>query len=180
MYYIYNSADHSVLIYSLFIETDQNRFQMSWYSHECGRQPNKTSSTITNDFWTTKTHALCIIIALINVVDGVLISCLSSHRGFDIGNFFCEWAYDYTYDNFPFFITNTKNYPTKAQQVCKMTFWGTFISSLESMNHNNDITFHFVCSDAVLSQLSVGISCWIWKLEWGGPAETQRGHASGG
>ncbi len=78
MYYIYNSADHSVLIYSLFIETDQNRFQMSWYSHECGRQPNKTSSTITNDFWTTKTHALCIIIALINVVDGVLISCLSS------------------------------------------------------------------------------------------------------
>ncbi len=102
------------------------------------------------------------------------------HRGFDIGNFFCEWAYDYTYDNFPFFITNTKNYPTKAQQVCKMTFWGTFISSLKSVNHKNDITFHFVCSDAVLSQLSVGISCWIWKLEWGGPAETQRGHASGG
>uniref|UniRef100_A0A673JM47 ethanolamine kinase n=1 Tax=Sinocyclocheilus rhinocerous TaxID=307959 RepID=A0A673JM47_9TELE len=45
-----------------------------------------------------------------------------NYRGFDIGNFFCEWAYDYTFDKFPFFITNTKNYPTKAQQVCKMTF----------------------------------------------------------
>ncbi|XP_059420977.1 choline kinase alpha-like isoform X2 [Carassius carassius] len=40
-----------------------------------------------------------------------------SYRGFDIGNFFCEWTYDYTYDKFPFFITNTKNYPTKAQQM---------------------------------------------------------------
>ncbi|XP_042631190.1 choline kinase alpha isoform X1 [Cyprinus carpio] len=40
-----------------------------------------------------------------------------SYRGFDIGNFFCEWTYDYTYDKFPFFITNTKNYPTKSQQM---------------------------------------------------------------
>lgn len=40
-----------------------------------------------------------------------------NYRGFDIGNFFCEWTYDYTYDKFPFFITNTKNYPTKAQQM---------------------------------------------------------------
>uniref|UniRef100_A0A673JND5 ethanolamine kinase n=1 Tax=Sinocyclocheilus rhinocerous TaxID=307959 RepID=A0A673JND5_9TELE len=40
-----------------------------------------------------------------------------SYRGFDFGNFFCEWTYDYTYDKFPFFITNTKNYPTKAQQM---------------------------------------------------------------
>uniref|UniRef100_A0A672MID6 ethanolamine kinase n=1 Tax=Sinocyclocheilus grahami TaxID=75366 RepID=A0A672MID6_SINGR len=40
-----------------------------------------------------------------------------SYRGFDFGNFFCEWTYDYTYDKFPFFTTNTKNYPTKAQQM---------------------------------------------------------------
>uniref|UniRef100_A0A8C1AC09 ethanolamine kinase n=1 Tax=Cyprinus carpio carpio TaxID=630221 RepID=A0A8C1AC09_CYPCA len=40
-----------------------------------------------------------------------------NYRGFDIGNFFCEWTYDYTYDKFPFFITNTKKYPTKAQQM---------------------------------------------------------------
>uniref|UniRef100_A0A673JM27 ethanolamine kinase n=1 Tax=Sinocyclocheilus rhinocerous TaxID=307959 RepID=A0A673JM27_9TELE len=47
-----------------------------------------------------------------------------NYRGFDIGNFFCEWAYDYTFDKFPFFITNTKNYPTKAQQ---MHFFQTYL-----------------------------------------------------
>ncbi|KPP67548.1 choline kinase alpha-like, partial [Scleropages formosus] len=40
-----------------------------------------------------------------------------NYRGFDIGNHFCEWMYDYTYDNFPFFKANSKNYPTKAQQL---------------------------------------------------------------
>lgn len=38
-------------------------------------------------------------------------------RGFDIGNHFCEWMYDYNHDKPPFFKVNTKNYPTKAQQV---------------------------------------------------------------
>ncbi|XP_048829531.1 choline kinase alpha [Brienomyrus brachyistius] len=40
-----------------------------------------------------------------------------NYRGFDIGNHFCEWMYDYTYDNFPFFKANPKNYPSKAQQL---------------------------------------------------------------
>ncbi|XP_051953640.1 choline kinase alpha-like isoform X2 [Xyrauchen texanus] len=43
--------------------------------------------------------------------------CSYNYRGFDIGNFFCEWIYDYTFDKIPFFKTNTKNYPTKAQQM---------------------------------------------------------------
>ncbi|MGH0122301.1 UNVERIFIED_CONTAM: hypothetical protein FKN15_033318 [Acipenser sinensis] len=37
--------------------------------------------------------------------------------GFDIGNHFCEWIYDYSYDKFPFFKANFKNYPTKTQQL---------------------------------------------------------------
>ncbi|XP_033909543.2 choline kinase alpha-like [Acipenser ruthenus] len=40
-----------------------------------------------------------------------------NYRGFDIGNHFCEWMYDYTYDKFPFFKANFKNYPTKTQQL---------------------------------------------------------------
>ncbi|TRY66392.1 hypothetical protein DNTS_003357 [Danionella cerebrum] len=40
-----------------------------------------------------------------------------NYRGFDIGNFFCEWTYDYTYDRFPYFINTTKNYPTRSQQM---------------------------------------------------------------
>ncbi|KAI1903942.1 hypothetical protein AGOR_G00000600 [Albula goreensis] len=40
-----------------------------------------------------------------------------NYRGFDIGNHFCEWMYDYTYENFPFFKASSKNYPTKMQQL---------------------------------------------------------------
>lgn len=38
-------------------------------------------------------------------------------RGFDIGNHFCEWMYDYNYEKYPFFRANTLKYPTKRQQV---------------------------------------------------------------
>ncbi|XP_077452092.1 choline kinase alpha isoform X3 [Stigmatopora argus] len=40
-----------------------------------------------------------------------------NYRGFDIGNHFCEWMYDYNCDEFPFFKVNTKGYPSKAQQL---------------------------------------------------------------
>uniref|UniRef100_A0A4W3JH06 Ethanolamine kinase n=1 Tax=Callorhinchus milii TaxID=7868 RepID=A0A4W3JH06_CALMI len=38
-------------------------------------------------------------------------------RGFDIGNHFCEWIYDYTYEKYPFFLASIENYPTQTQQV---------------------------------------------------------------
>ncbi|XP_026166560.1 choline kinase alpha [Mastacembelus armatus] len=40
-----------------------------------------------------------------------------NYRGFDIGNHFCEWMYDYNCDEFPFFKVNVQAYPTKAQQL---------------------------------------------------------------
>ncbi|XP_070686827.1 choline kinase alpha isoform X2 [Pempheris klunzingeri] len=40
-----------------------------------------------------------------------------NYRGFDIGNHFCEWMYDYTCDEFPFFKVNAQAYPSKAQQL---------------------------------------------------------------
>ncbi|KAJ8249126.1 hypothetical protein GJAV_G00231450 [Gymnothorax javanicus] len=40
-----------------------------------------------------------------------------NYRGFDIGNHFCEWMYDYTSENFPFFKATPENYPTKEQQL---------------------------------------------------------------
>ncbi|XP_060779910.1 choline kinase alpha isoform X1 [Neoarius graeffei] len=48
-----------------------------------------------------------------------------NYRGFDIGNFFCEWMYDYNCDTPPFFRTNTKNYPTRTQQ---MYFFKSYLS----------------------------------------------------
>ncbi|XP_063293929.1 choline kinase alpha [Pelobates fuscus] len=40
-----------------------------------------------------------------------------NYRGFDIGNHFCEWMYDYTYEKFPFFKASFSNYPTRKQQI---------------------------------------------------------------
>uniref|UniRef100_A0A1A8EX13 Ethanolamine kinase n=3 Tax=Nothobranchius korthausae TaxID=1143690 RepID=A0A1A8EX13_9TELE len=40
-----------------------------------------------------------------------------NYRGFDIGNHFCEWMYDYSCDEFPFFKVSTQSYPSKAQQL---------------------------------------------------------------
>lgn len=38
-------------------------------------------------------------------------------RGFDFGNHFCEWMYDYTYDQWPFYKASLDHYPTREQQV---------------------------------------------------------------
>ncbi|KAM5137827.1 choline kinase alpha-like isoform 2-T2 [Mantella aurantiaca] len=40
-----------------------------------------------------------------------------NYRGFDIGNHFCEWMYDYSYEKFPFFKANFSKYPTRKQQL---------------------------------------------------------------
>ncbi|KAJ8392291.1 hypothetical protein AAFF_G00076550 [Aldrovandia affinis] len=40
-----------------------------------------------------------------------------NYRGFDFGNHFCEWVYDYTYDQWPFYKANVDNYPNREQQL---------------------------------------------------------------
>ncbi|XP_066579836.1 choline/ethanolamine kinase isoform X1 [Amia ocellicauda] len=40
-----------------------------------------------------------------------------NYRGFDIGNHFCEWVYDYTHNQWPFFKANLENFPNKQQQL---------------------------------------------------------------
>ncbi|XP_039989824.1 choline kinase alpha isoform X2 [Xiphias gladius] len=40
-----------------------------------------------------------------------------NYRGFDIGNHFCEWMYDYNCDEFPFFKVIAQTYPSKSQQL---------------------------------------------------------------
>ncbi|XP_055078444.1 choline kinase alpha [Periophthalmus magnuspinnatus] len=58
-----------------------------------------------------------------------------NYRGFDIGNHFCEWMYDYNCDEFPFFKVNTQAYPTKAQQ---MLFIESYLSEYEHEFDNMD------------------------------------------
>ncbi|XP_034443668.1 choline kinase alpha isoform X1 [Hippoglossus hippoglossus] len=40
-----------------------------------------------------------------------------NYRGFDFGNHFCEWMYDYNCDEFPYFKVDAQAYPSKAQQL---------------------------------------------------------------
>ncbi|XP_031995127.1 choline/ethanolamine kinase isoform X1 [Hylobates moloch] len=41
-----------------------------------------------------------------------------NYRGFDIGNHFCEWVYDYTHEEWPFYKARPTDYPTQGQQIC--------------------------------------------------------------
>ncbi|XP_041745378.1 choline/ethanolamine kinase-like [Coregonus clupeaformis] len=40
-----------------------------------------------------------------------------NYRGFDFGNHFCEWCYDYTYNQWPFYKCTPENYPSREQQL---------------------------------------------------------------
>ncbi|KAM9854126.1 choline/ethanolamine kinase [Aulostomus maculatus] len=40
-----------------------------------------------------------------------------NYRGFDFGNHFCEWMYDYTYNQWPFYKAKPEDYPTREQQL---------------------------------------------------------------
>ncbi|XP_068131973.1 choline/ethanolamine kinase isoform X2 [Hyperolius riggenbachi] len=40
-----------------------------------------------------------------------------NYRGFDIGNHFCEWVYNYQHDEWPFYKAELSNYPTREQQL---------------------------------------------------------------
>ncbi|XP_053320930.1 choline/ethanolamine kinase [Spea bombifrons] len=40
-----------------------------------------------------------------------------NYRGFDIGNHFCEWVYNYHHNEWPFFKSQLDDYPTKEQQL---------------------------------------------------------------
>uniref|UniRef100_A0A8C5R599 Ethanolamine kinase n=1 Tax=Leptobrachium leishanense TaxID=445787 RepID=A0A8C5R599_9ANUR len=58
-----------------------------------------------------------------------------NYRGFDLGNHFCEWIYDYTYEKFPFFKATFSNYPTKKQQIHFLySYMAEFQPGFENLN----------------------------------------------
>ncbi|XP_036918419.1 choline kinase alpha isoform X3 [Sturnira hondurensis] len=56
-----------------------------------------------------------------------------NYRGFDIGNHFCEWMYDYTYEKYPFFRANILKFPTKKQQL---HFISSYLAAFPSESGN--------------------------------------------
>uniref|UniRef100_A0A8C1R2U3 ethanolamine kinase n=1 Tax=Cyprinus carpio TaxID=7962 RepID=A0A8C1R2U3_CYPCA len=70
-----------------------------------------------------------------------------NYRGFDIGNFFCEWTYDYTYDKFPFFITSlrrqSQSKPLVTHYVTSQTFFPSVICELNALLFRFALASHF-------------------------------------
>ncbi|XP_026946494.1 choline kinase alpha isoform X2 [Sagmatias obliquidens] len=56
-----------------------------------------------------------------------------NYRGFDIGNHFCEWMYDYNYEKYPLFRANILKYPTRKQQAV-VVLWAPWFSSCCSVH----------------------------------------------
>uniref|UniRef100_A0A8C5YKW9 Ethanolamine kinase n=3 Tax=Marmota marmota marmota TaxID=9994 RepID=A0A8C5YKW9_MARMA len=58
-----------------------------------------------------------------------------NYRGFDIGNHFCEWMYDYSYEKYPFFTANILKYPTRKQQLHFISsYLTTFQNDFENLS----------------------------------------------
>lgn len=51
--------------------------------------------------------------------------CSYNYRGFDFGNHFCEWCYDYSHPDYPYFSYTRENFPSREQQF---TFFRHYLS----------------------------------------------------
>ncbi|XP_071414807.1 choline kinase alpha isoform X2 [Pithys albifrons albifrons] len=59
-----------------------------------------------------------------------------NYRGFDIGNHFCEWMYDYSYEKYPFFKASVLKYPSKKQQFHFVSsYLSAFHDGFENLSH---------------------------------------------
>ncbi|XP_062949390.1 choline kinase alpha isoform X3 [Cynocephalus volans] len=58
-----------------------------------------------------------------------------NYRGFDIGNHFCEWMYDYNCEKYPFFKANVRKYPSRKQQLHFISsYLAAFQNDFESLS----------------------------------------------
>ncbi|KAL8222620.1 UNVERIFIED_CONTAM: hypothetical protein K2H54_077633 [Gekko kuhli] len=54
-----------------------------------------------------------------------------NYRGFDIANHFCEWVYNYSHDQWPFYKASWENYPSRPQQL---HFIRSYLSEADGKN----------------------------------------------
>ncbi|XP_015276150.1 PREDICTED: choline/ethanolamine kinase [Gekko japonicus] len=54
-----------------------------------------------------------------------------NYRGFDIANHFCEWVYNYSHDQWPFYKASWENYPSHPQQL---HFIRSYLSEADGKN----------------------------------------------
>uniref|UniRef100_A0AAY5KNE4 ethanolamine kinase n=1 Tax=Esox lucius TaxID=8010 RepID=A0AAY5KNE4_ESOLU len=84
-----------------------------------------------------------------------------NYRGFDFGNHFCEWCYDYTYNQWPFYKYTPDNYPSREQQVISTlsVCWQVF--------KDDWLSYRFALASHFLWGLWSIIQARISKIEFG-------------
>uniref|UniRef100_A0AAQ6IDJ0 ethanolamine kinase n=1 Tax=Anabas testudineus TaxID=64144 RepID=A0AAQ6IDJ0_ANATE len=85
-----------------------------------------------------------------------------NYRGFDFGNHFCEWMYDYTYNQWPFYKATPENYPTREQQV-SLKIVSTFLCTIDMILEAN----RYALASHFLWGLWSIIQAKISKIEFG-------------
>ncbi|XP_038155873.1 choline/ethanolamine kinase [Cyprinodon tularosa] len=84
-----------------------------------------------------------------------------NYRGFDLGNHFCEWMYDYTHDEWPFYKVTPENFPTREQQL-------HFIRSYLAEQHrhsNSDLDQRQIEEDMIIEANRYALaSHFLWGL----------------
>ncbi|XP_066108339.1 choline kinase alpha isoform X1 [Saccopteryx bilineata] len=74
-----------------------------------------------------------------------------NYRGFDIGNHFCEWMYDYTYEKYPFFRANILKFPTKKQQL---HFISSYLAAFPNEFENLSNEEKFIMKEEMLVEIN--------------------------
>lgn len=62
---------------------------------------------------------------------------LHSNRGFDFGNYFCEFMFNNNYEHAPYFQYNPEMYPNKAQQLL---FIETYLQKFKELNEKKRLS----------------------------------------
>ncbi|KAM8812488.1 choline kinase alpha isoform 3-T3 [Rhynchonycteris naso] len=74
-----------------------------------------------------------------------------NYRGFDIGNHFCEWMYDYSYEKYPFFRANIQKFPTKKQQL---HFISSYLAAFPNEFENLSNEEKFIMKEEMLVEIN--------------------------
>ncbi|KAI4879997.1 hypothetical protein NFI96_029176, partial [Prochilodus magdalenae] len=84
-----------------------------------------------------------------------------NYRGFDFGNHFCEWVYDYTHDQWPFFKANLDNYPSRQQQL---HFIRNYLLESEDTVHEDQAKLEEMITEANRYALASHFFWGLWSI----------------
>nr|XP_057931335.1 choline/ethanolamine kinase isoform X2 [Doryrhamphus excisus] len=85
-----------------------------------------------------------------------------NYRGFDFGNHFCEWMYDYTYNKWPFYKATPDDYPSREQQLI---FIRSYLNELRGEGSGDNVDQRQIEEDMIIEANRYALaSHFLWGL----------------